>query len=543
MTDTGRSTFTYEESRKALGDALTELKRQAGSPSIDRVIARGKNKMPGSSEMSKGTISEVLNGKRAPQSLDRLLWLVRALMAFEDGAEVEPPGATDSRIQRWRDLWRMVEDARAVGRRPPSPKAAPGSSRSDDPQTGVPLRRPPQGVSEAESAADTASVSSGQKAASVQALPPQPVGSLAVQAAIGALQQGLEVRLPALQAGQQVCSVAFSPDGRLLASGSGDGWVRVWDPVGRRQLDEPPEATGAPVSSVAFSPDGRWLASGSVDGNVRVWRPPGKDRRARELPWLREQTDEPLTCVGAGSCSVAFSPDGKLLAVGSGDGVVQLWNLSAPYQIGHERTAFRAKACSVAFSPDGKLLAVEYGDGSVQLREPTGHARYEISADLLASRNAGKARRQHGIMKRAFLGARPSAEEPRAGVGAGAVAFSPDGSLLATASGDGILRLWDPAGRQEIRGPVGMFPVVAMAFSPDGSLLATASGDGMVRLWDPATNKNVHELRSASGEALLAVAFSPDGSLLATGGADSIELWTIPPQRGVLRLTAVKTST
>ncbi|MFF3617300.1 hypothetical protein [Streptomyces sp. NPDC002580] len=107
----------YARACKELSTALKELHRQAGRPSLDRIIAWGKEKMPCSSSMSKSTVSDVMAGKRAPASLDRLLWLVQALTNFRDGQEVAPPTRRDpALLAPWRRLWDSVEDGRAASR-------------------------------------------------------------------------------------------------------------------------------------------------------------------------------------------------------------------------------------------------------------------------------------------------------------------------------------------------------------------------------------------------------------------------------------------
>ena len=164
-----------------------------------------------------------------------------------------------------------------------------------------------------------------------------------------ALSQAVRV----LEGGGWVSSVAFSPDGRLLVSGSNDGTIRLWDVTAGKELRRL-EGQGKAVFSVAFSPDGRLLASASEDPTIRLW----DVDTGIELRRLKGHESVVV--------SVIFSPDGRFLASGSADLTVRLWDVSLGEELrrleGHEKTVF-----SVVFSPDGHLLASGSLDNIIRL--------------------------------------------------------------------------------------------------------------------------------------------------------------------------------
>jgi WD40 repeat protein len=269
-----------------------------------------------------------------------------------------------------------------------------------------------------------------------------------------------------------ITSVAFSPDGIHVLSGSFDGGIKLWRVQSGRLVRTFAGHTGG-ISSVAFSPDGARVLSGSGDGTVNIWE---------------TMTGRLIHTFNAGSFgAVAFSPDGTRVVSGNHDLTLKLWEAASGRLIrtfdGHSNGI-----SSVAFSPDGtRVLSGSY-DQTVKLWEA-------VSGKLI----------------RTFQGHYG---------GIGSVAFSPDGMRLLSGGNDYTVKLWDvDSGRLMLTFTGHSAAVSSVAFSPDGSRVLSGSGDGTVKVWEAASAVLIHTFKGHL-QAVTSVAFSPDGARALSGSGD-----------------------
>jgi WD40 repeat protein len=289
-----------------------------------------------------------------------------------------------------------------------------------------------------------------------------------------------------------ISSVAFSPDGSMLASASEDHRIRLWS-IGTQTLLRQLTGHQGSVKCVVFSPCSGVLASGAEDQTLRLW----DAAKGEEVAKYRVPK--------GGITSLAISADGEQLLSGGTDQVIRLWKTSNGQPLlqlpQHDRVE------CVAFSPNGKMIAAGNWDRIVRA--------WDVATGKMVRRFSGHS----GGVK--------------------SIAFSPDGSLLASGSGDMTVRLWDMASGRFLRRLWGHEGVVlSVAFSPVGNLFASESSDNTIWLWDATTWRELRQLHGHLG-LVSTIAFSPNGKMLASAStAGSLEVRNVFRHDRDLSLTA-----
>jgi WD40 repeat protein/serine/threonine protein kinase len=329
-----------------------------------------------------------------------------------------------------------------------------------------------------------------------------------------------------------VRAVAFRPsDGQLILTGSDDNTARLWNPA--TGVSQPLGHSG-PVRAVAFSPsDGKTFVTAGVFPPARLWQlsETAEPKEIRQFPHR--------AVVGA----VAFRPDGKVLLMGSNDGLARFWDCQDGKPLGRP-LPHRGAVKAVAFHPSEKVALTGDGDGAAR--------RWKTEPDQFPLRSLP----QPGVVY--ALAYHPRGEAVLTGVSVAtrtgclclsdlvrgeqsqlpasphhgavwAVAFSRDGKLILSGSQDGKLRLWEATTGKELRNWEAHKGVVkAVAFDPSGQVVLSGSSDGTAALWWVADGKPIHRLPHDAGKIVGTVAFSPDGQTVLSASEDgTARLWDV----------------
>jgi WD40 repeat protein/uncharacterized caspase-like protein len=315
-------------------------------------------------------------------------------------------------------------------------------------------------------------------------------------------------------------AIAFSPDGKIVASASSDKTICLWDAQMGRVL-RVLNVHGDNITSVAFSPDGKTIASGSLDKKVALC----EVKTGRLIHSLVDHDDD----VNA----VAFSPDGKTIASGSRDQTINLWDATTGEVI-HTLEGSASEVRTVAFSFDGQMLASGGADKAVRLwrftdgtliRVLQGHTSAVRSVAFSPNVQTVASAGDDNAIKlwNAESGLLLHTLEGHTGI-VTSVVFGQDGKLLFSGGHDKTVRIWDvPSGRlvRTIEGASA--PITATALSPDGSAIAAANWTKIL-VWNSSDGKWIRTLEGGLS-TIRAVAVSPDGKTLATATGHSIKLW------------------
>jgi WD40 repeat protein len=279
-----------------------------------------------------------------------------------------------------------------------------------------------------------------------------------------------------------VWSVAYSPNGQTLASGSWDNTIKLWN-VKTGNLLQTLTGHSKDINSVAYSPDGQTLASASNDNTIKLW-----NVKTGNLLQTLEGHSYSVN-------SVAYSPDGQTLASGSDDNTIKVWNVKTGKLL-QALTGHSDSVWSVAYSPDGQTLASGSGDTTIKI--------WDVKTGNLLQTLEG-----HSSW-------------------VNSVTYSPDGQTLASGSEGKTIKLWNVKTGKLLQTLEGHSKsVYSVAYSPDGQTLASGSGDDTIKLWNVPTG---NLLQTLTGHYILvwSVAYSPDGQTLASGSSDkTIKIWRL----------------
>ena len=327
-----------------------------------------------------------------------------------------------------------------------------------------------------------------------------------------------------------VTAVAFSPDGQTVLSNSRDRTLKLWDVATGQEIRTFPGGTNG-VSSVAYSPDGRMALSDSEDSTLKLW----DVATGQEIRTFSGNT--------AAVIAVAFSPDGRTALSGSEDGTLELWDVTSGREI-RTFSGQRDQVTSVAFSPDGRTALSGAADGALELWDVTSGQEIRTFAGKTAAVTSVAFSPDGQMVLSSLDDNTLKLWDVASGRGvrifsghsniANSVAFSPDGRTVLSGSRDWTLRLWDVSTGKEIRTFAGYTnSVSSVAFSPDGRTVLSGYWDGKLKLWDMATGEQIRSI-SLETSTVTSVAFSPDGRMLLSSQRDgTLKLWDVASGREI----------
>ncbi|KAG8742618.1 hypothetical protein FRC10_001216 [Ceratobasidium sp. 414] len=294
------------------------------------------------------------------------------------------------------------------------------------------------------------------------------------------------IPLVVINAGGGIVSLAYSPDGAYIVSGSFDNTIRIWDAHTGQSVGEPLQGHTSLVNSVAYSPDGAYIVSGSHDNTIRIWN-----------AHTGQAVGQPLQGHTNWVNSVAYSPDGAYIVSGSSDNTIRIWDAHTGQSIGQPLQGHTRLINWVAYSPDGAYIVSCSFDDTIRIWDA--HSGQSIGQPLQG---------HTGFVN--------------------SVAYSPDGAYIVSGSRDNTIRIWDAHTGQSVGQPLQGHAnwVYSVAYSPDGAYILSGSRDNTIRIWDAHTGRSVGQPLQGHTNWVYSAAFSPDCKHIISGSVDStIRIW------------------